>query len=159
VLRRLLSEWVPIRDLLLIIETLSDGVSAQRDLTTLVEMVRMRLGRTIVQGHLNEQGELHVITLDGEIERMVTGRITQMGSELQLPLDISYWQRFISRLSDVMATQGIDSPVILTTANIRYPLANALTKQLPRVTVLSISEVPSTTVVQADISVSLQDAG
>ncbi|MDQ6951116.1 MAG: flagellar biosynthesis protein FlhA [Mariprofundales bacterium] len=159
VLRRLLSEWVPIRDLLLIIETLSDGISDQRDLTTLVEMVRMRLGRSIIQEHLNEQGELHVITLDGEIERMVTERVSQMGSELLLPLDISYWERFISRLSDVMSSQGVDAPVLLTTAAIRYPLAHALTKQISRVTVLSISEVPSNTVVQADVSVSLHDAG
>ncbi len=159
VLRRLLAEWVPIRDLLLIIETLSDGMSDQRDLTTLVEMVRMRLGRNIVQQHLNEQGELHVLTLDGEIEQMITERVSQQGSELALPLDIHYWQRFVTRLSDVISRQGIDAPVLLTTAGIRYPLANALLKLLPRITVLSISEVPSTTVVQTDISVSLRDAG
>ncbi|MDX8410089.1 MAG: flagellar biosynthesis protein FlhA [Mariprofundales bacterium] len=159
VLRRLLAEWVPIRDLLLIIETLSDGMSDQRDLTTLVEMVRMRLGRNIIQTHLNEQGELHVLTLDGEIEQMVTERVSQQGSELALPLDINYWQRFVTRLSDVISRQGMDAPVLLTTAGIRYPLANALLKLLPRITVLSISEVPSTTVVQTDISVSLRDAG
>ncbi len=159
VLRRLLREWVPIRDLLLIVETLADGMSEQRDLTTMVEMVRMRLGRTIVESHANEQGELHVITLDGEIEQMMTERVSQQGSELPLPLDINYWQRFVTRLNDTIATHGIDSPVILTTGALRYPLANALLKVMNRIAVLSIAEVPSTTVVQAVASVSLRDAG
>ncbi|MDQ6963758.1 MAG: flagellar biosynthesis protein FlhA [Mariprofundales bacterium] len=159
VLRRLLAEWVSIRDLLLIVETLSDAMSEQRDLTTMVEMVRMRLGRSIVEAHVNDQGELHVITLDGEIEQMMTERVTQQGSGLTLPLDINYWQRFVTRLNDLIATQGIDSPVILTTGALRYPLANALLKVMNRITVLSISEVPSTTVVQANASVSLRDAG
>jgi len=159
VLRRLLAEWVSIRDLLLIVETLSDAMSEQRDLTTMVEMVRMRLGRSIVEAHVNDQGELHVITLDGEIEQMITERVTQQGSGLALPLEINYWQRFVTRLNDLIATQGIDSPVVLTTGALRYPLSNALLKVMGRITVLSISEVPSTTVVQANASVSLRDAG
>ncbi len=159
VLRRLLAEWVPIRDLLLIIETLADAMSEQRDLTTMVEMVRMRLGRTIVASLVDEQGELHVITLDGEIEQMMTERVNQQGSGLQLPLDIDYWQRFVTRLNDLIASNGIDAPVILTSGLLRYPLANALLKVMNRITVLSIAEVPSSTVVQADASVSLRDAG
>ncbi|RMH51206.1 MAG: flagellar biosynthesis protein FlhA [Zetaproteobacteria bacterium] len=157
VLRRLLAEWVPIRDLLLIIETLADAMSEPRDLTTMVEMVRMRLGRTIVARLVDEQGELHVLTIDGEIEQMMTERVSQQGASLQLPLEINYWQRFVTRLNDLVASRGIDAPVLLTSATLRYPLANALLKVMDRITVLSIAEVPPDMVVQADGTVSLRD--
>ena len=76
VLRQLLTEWVPIRDLLLIIETMADNLGEHRDVQSMVEAVRTRLGRSIVQRFLNENNELIVLTLDSELEQMMTERQT-----------------------------------------------------------------------------------
>jgi len=159
VLRALLSEWVPIRDLLLIVETLADGVSEQRDVTTLVEMVRFRLGRTIVQKYQNEQGELAVFTLDGELEHMMMERVTQPGGASMLPLEIQYWQRFVMRFNELASQQGVDVPVLLTTPQLRPLLSESLRKVMGRVAVISVGEVPSDMNVSTLSSVSLHDAG
>jgi len=159
VLRALLSEWVPIRDLLLIVETMADGMSEQRDVSLLVEMVRFRLGRTIVQRYQDGQGELAVFTLDGELEQMMMERVTQPGGASMLPLEIQYWQRFVMRFNEVAAQQNIDVPVLLTTPQLRPLLSQSLSKVMGRVAVISVSEVPSDMGVKTLASLSLRDAG
>ncbi|MDQ6994675.1 MAG: flagellar biosynthesis protein FlhA, partial [Mariprofundaceae bacterium] len=158
VLRALLSEWVPIRDLLLIIETLADGMSEQRDISLLVEMVRFRLGRTIVQRYQDAQGELPVFTLDGELEQMMMERVTQAGGASMLPLEIQYWQRFVMRFNEAAAQQGVDVPVLLTTPQLRPLLSQSLSKVMGRVAIISVSEVPSDMGVKTLASLSLRDA-
>jgi len=159
VLRSLLQEWVPVRDLLLIIEALSDGMTEQRDLTTLVEMVRYRLGRTIVQRYLNAQNELVVFTLDGEIEQMMMERQAQQpGAAALLPLEIQHWQRFVMRFNEAGAQEDVETPVLLTTPQLRPMLAHALGKVMSRVAVLSVSEVPPEMTVKTIRSLGLRDA-
>jgi len=160
VLQRLLAEWVPIRDLLLIIETLADGMAEQRDFNGLVERVRNRLGRTIVQPYLSNQGDLAVFTVDAEVEQMMADRIGQSGAEgMILPLELQHWQRFVTRLNDTMASHDVDTPVILTTPQLRGALSQALSKVMSRIAVLSISEVPPSMSVQTLARLSLRDAG
>ncbi|MBL1353297.1 MAG: flagellar biosynthesis protein FlhA [Zetaproteobacteria bacterium] len=159
VLRALLSEWVPIRDLLLIIETMADGIGEQRDVSLLVEMVRFRLGRTIVQRYQDGQGELPVFTLDGELEQMMMERVMQPGGASMLPLEIQYWQRFVMRFNEIAAQQNVDVPVLLTTPQLRSLLSQSLSKVMGRVAVISVSEVPSDMGVKTLASLSLRDAG
>jgi len=159
VLRALLSEWVPIRDLLLIIETMADGMGEQRDVSLLVEMVRFRLGRTIVQRYQDGQGELPVFTLDGELEQMMMERVMQPGGASMLPLEIQYWQRFVMRFNETAAQQNVDVPVLLTTPQLRSLLSQSLSKVMGRVAVISVSEVPSDMGVKTLASLSLRDAG
>ncbi len=158
VLRSLLSEWVPVRDLMLIIETLSDGMSEQRDLSTLVEMVRHRMGRTIVQRYVNEQGELAVFTLDSELEQMMLERVSQAAGTSLLPLDIHHWQRFVMRFNEAASAQDMDTPVLLTTPQLRPLLAESLSKVMNRVAVLSVAEVPPEMSVKTLSSLGLHDA-
>ncbi|MDX8403356.1 MAG: flagellar biosynthesis protein FlhA [Mariprofundaceae bacterium] len=160
VLQRLLVEWVPIRDLLIILETIADGVTEQRDINGLVERVRRRLGRTIVQPYLSAQGELSVFTLDAEIEKAMAERIGQIGNaDFTLPLELQQWQRFVTRLNDAMGIHDVDTPVVLTTPLLRAPLAQALTKMMSRIAVLSISEIPTNMNVKTLAGLGLRDAG
>jgi len=160
VLQRLLTEWVPIRDLLIILETIADGLSEQRDIHGLVERVRSRLGRSIIQPYLNAQGELSVFTLDSEVEQAMAERIGQSGgAEFSLPLEMQQWQRFIGRMNDAMSTHEVDTPVLLTTPMLRAALAQSLTKMMSRVAVLSVAEIPSNTNVRTIARLGLRDAG
>jgi flagellar biosynthesis protein FlhA len=159
VLQRLLNEWVPIRDLLIILETIADGVTEHRDINGLVERVRTRLGRTIVQPYLSAQGDLSVFTLDSEVERAMVERLAQAGGDFILPLELQQWQRFVMRLNDAMGMHDVDTPVVLTTPQLRMPLAQSLTKVMSRVAVLSIAEIPTNMNVQTLGRVGLNDAG
>ncbi|MDX8396540.1 MAG: flagellar biosynthesis protein FlhA, partial [Mariprofundaceae bacterium] len=159
VLQRLLSEWVPIRDLLLIIETLADYSSGQSEVLALTEQVRTRLGRSIVQRYVDSQGELSVFTLDAELEQLMSERVSQPGmTGIILPLELQQWQRFVMRFNDALASHDMDTPVVLTTPQLRPYLAQALSKVMARVAVLSIGEVPSDMHVQTLTGLSLRDA-
>jgi len=157
VLQRLLAEWVPIRDLMLILEALSDHAGQQLSIDNLVEKVRERLGRTITQRYLNAQGELAVFMLDGELEQRMMERLSQQPG-WSLPLDMAEWQRFMSRLNEVSNQYDVDMPVLLTTPQLRGPLSHALRKVMTRIVVLSIVEIPPQTDVQSLAKVSLYDA-
>jgi len=154
VLQRLLIEWVPIRDLMLILEALSDHAGEQLSIDDLVERVRVKLGRTITQRYLNQQGELAVFMLDGELEQRMGERFSQQQG-WALPLDMPEWQRFIARINEVSSQFDVDIPVLLTTPQLRGHLTRALRKVMNRIAVLSISEVPPQTNIQSLAKVSL----
>jgi len=142
VLQRLLAEWVPIRDLMAILETLADHAGSGGDVDAMVEQVRTRLGRSIVQQYLGEQGELKVFTIDPSLEQTMSDRVA-VQSGLSLPLDVQQWQRFATQMTNTISRNDVDIPVILTSPLLRAPLSHALGRIMPRVAVLSIAEVPA----------------
>ncbi len=157
VLQRLLAEWVPIRDLMLILEALSDHAGQQLNLDELVERVRERLGRTITQRYLNPQGELPVFMLDSELEQRMSERVIQQQG-WSLPLEMAEWQRFMARLNELSSQFDVDMPVILTTPQLRGALSRSLRKVISRIVVLSIAEIPAQTNIQSLARISLYDA-
>ncbi len=157
VLQRLLAEWVPIHDLPIILETLADSPPEQRDVPALVENVRIRLGRNIMQQYLNQQGQLSVFTLDAEIETEMRERLSQY-PDWSLPLDINRWQRFLMRLNNAIEKHDMDVTIIMTTPELRMSLASTLNKTMSRIAVLSITEVPPYITVQTLGSIGLNDA-
>jgi len=157
VLQKLLAEWVPVRDLLIILETLADSPPEQRDVPSLVENVRIRLGPNIIQQYLDQQGQLSVFTLEAELETEMRDRLSQY-PDWSLPLDINRWQRFLMRLNDAIEKHEIDTTIILTTPELRMALADALNKSMARTAVLSIAEVPPYITVHTLGSVGLLDA-
>ncbi len=157
VLQRLLAEWAPIRDLLIILETLADHASEQTDISTLVEKVRIRLGRNIIQQFLDQHGQLAVFTLEAELEQEMADRLSRY-PDWTLPLDIQRWQRFLVRLNNVAAGHDQDTTVILTIPEVRPALSQALGKAMSRVAVLSIAEIPAHTHVQTLGVIGMDDA-
>ncbi|MFQ5356168.1 MAG: flagellar biosynthesis protein FlhA [Mariprofundaceae bacterium] len=157
VLQKLLAEWVPIHDLLMIIETLSDFSTEQPNLQALVEKVRVRLGRNIIQQHLNQQGELGVFTIDAQLEQEMSEHLSHY-SDWASPLDTNRWQRFLTRLNDIISQHDIDTTVILTIPELRPILSASLNKAMARIAVLSIMEVPAHIRVQTMGSIGLSDA-
>ncbi|MDQ6983858.1 MAG: flagellar biosynthesis protein FlhA [Ghiorsea sp.] len=159
VLQRLLAEWVPIRDLLLIVETIADGLNEQLDTQSLVERVRQKLGRSIVQNHLDAHNGLSVFTVDATLEQSMTERLQQSPTNtLPLPLEFQQWQRLLTRFTDLVSSQQVDTPVLLTTPLLRSHLALALGKVMPRVAVLSVAEIPSRVHIHTLAKLGLHDA-
>jgi len=157
VLHQLLAEWVPIRDLLMIVESLADNSGQNLSVNELTERVRIRLGRNIVQQHLNPTGELGVFTIKPDIEQEMGERLEHY-NEWTLPLNINRWQSFLMRLNDAVAEHDLSTTIILTTPELRAPLSASLSKAMARIAVLSIAEIPSYIKVQTLGNIGLQDA-
>ena len=71
VLRGLLRERVPIRDLESILETIGNWATRTKAPEILIEYARNSLARTLCQMNKAEDGKIHCITLDPSIEDLL----------------------------------------------------------------------------------------
>jgi flagellar biosynthesis protein FlhA len=150
VLVALLREQVSIRDLGTILETLLEAASFNKNLIALVEAVRHRLSRTLIVPLLNEQGQLTVVTLDSTIEDECSrGSNLPAAQSLVPPQHVGLARRVIEGLRTSFG-DSISSgpPVLLCSSPGRYYLRRVLEPFLPRVVVLSPSEIPPLTRIQ-----------
>lgn len=144
VLRRLLRERVPIRDLVSILETLADHVKNTQNPEVLNEYARAALAETITKQHADNEGRIQVAVLDGALESHLIQQ-TQKGnmnaSTLGFTPDtVEKMYLSCSRVFEGMIRQGLD-PILLTSPVIRPTLYEFLVPILPEITVLSYNDV------------------
>ena len=150
VLRNLLMEGVPIRDLGTILETLVDALNSTRDPDTLTENVRAALSRTITR-RFCENGQLRAITLDGEVERRIVASLTRNERGIYLAMGPELIQPLISQLAEnIRKFQELgQNPILLTSQVIRVYLSRLLSQYFPNLYVLSFTEIVGTVQIQS----------
>ncbi|RME86547.1 MAG: flagellar biosynthesis protein FlhA [Zetaproteobacteria bacterium] len=142
VLQRLLEEGVPIHDLLRILETIADAASQRLGEDEIVERVRARLGRALVQRFLDAQGRLRAFVLDGALEREIAEGLARTQGE-GLPIPIERWQAVARELQEAANAADLDEPPLIVAPQIRPWLARLMRKAGVRVAVLSSEEIPA----------------
>ena len=159
VLRNLLMEGVPIRDLGTILETLADSLANTRDPDLLTESVRGALSRTITR-RFCENGQLRAITLDGEVERRIVASLTRNEQGIYLAMGPELIQPLISQLAENLRKfQELgQSAVLLTSQVIRVYLSRMLSQYFPNLYVLSFNEIVGTVQIQSIGNVTMQPA-
>ena len=159
ILKNLLMEGVPIRDLGTIIETLVDTMATVRDPDLLTENVRSALSRTITR-RFCDNGQLRAITLDGEVERKIVSSLTRNEQGVYLAMGPELIQPVIAQLADNMKKfQELgQSPILLTSQVIRVYLSRLLAQYFPNLYVLSFNEIVGTVQIQSIGNISLQAA-
>ncbi len=143
VLRGLLAEGVPIKDMVAILEALADAARLSKDVDFLTERVRRRLARLICQPMLTPEGILTVIALDPEVERRLLDTVQETDSGRLLVPEPNLWQRLINQIAQAaerIAAEGAQ-PVVVCSGSLRLPLRRLLSRFLTRLPVLSYDEV------------------
>ena len=151
VLQNLLREQVPIKDLMTIIETMSEYTMQIRDADVLTEYVRQDLGRTITRGYLGDNDLLYVMTLDPKLEELINNSIqrTDHGAFLSLDPNIVYAMvEKIKQLSEKFTIMNA-RPVLLGVPIVRFHLRRLLERFIPRLVLISHNEIPSSVKVQS----------
>ena len=150
VLRNLLKEGVPIRDLGIILETLADALGQNRDIDAATEQVRGALARTINR-RFCEDGQLRVVTLDAEVERKIISSLTRSEQGVYLALGSDLMQQIITQVADYVRkfNELSQPPIILVSQVIRGYFSRMITQFYPNVYVLSFNEVTSSVQIQA----------
>ncbi len=150
VLRNLLKEGVPIRDLGIILETLADALGQNRDIDTATEQVRGALARTITR-RFCEDGQLRVVTLDAEVERKIISSLTRSEQGVYLALGSDLMQQIITQVADYVRkfNELSQPPILLVSQVIRGYFSRMITQFYPNVYVLSFNEVTSSVQIQA----------
>ncbi|MEZ0209637.1 MAG: flagellar biosynthesis protein FlhA [Methylophilus sp.] len=143
VLQNLLNEGVHIRDMRTILETLADHAQYSQDANDLTAMVRVKLGRAIVQDLFPYSDEVTAMTLDGQLERLLLQAL-QNNQSSQNVIEPGIAEK-LSQQTEVAARQqeqmGL-TPVLLVAAPLRQALSRFLRRTVPHLRVLSHDELP-----------------
>jgi flagellar biosynthesis protein FlhA len=142
VLQALLDEDVPIRDLVRIFEALSLSAKTVTDHDPLLEAARAALGPAIAARYAAD-GALTVITLDPRLEQALLESLRPTDSGLQLLIDTGRAESMaeeLNQLAEAAEQRGVN-PVVVCSPQLRLALRRLLQMAVPRLPVLSYSEI------------------
>lgn len=143
VLQNLLEENVPIKDIRSIAETLADNAANSQDVGMLTGVVRVALGRSIVQQISGMTLELPVMTLDPSLEQILHQSI-QNGSGEMTGFEPGLAERLLKALQEQTQRQEIanQAAILIVSAQLRPFMARFVRHAIPGLNVLSFSEIP-----------------
>jgi flagellar biosynthesis protein FlhA len=141
VLQNLLEEGVPVRDTRSIVEAIAEHASRTQDPGELTAVVRVALGRSIVQNLFPGSQEMSVIALDPALERIL---MQAVGSGDAAAIEPSLADTIAAQArtaADEQEAVGLP-PVLLVPAPLRLLLSRFLRRSVSSLRVLSHAEVP-----------------
>ena len=159
VLQNILDESVSVRDMRTIIEVLSTESARTQDADELTAAVRPRLGRMIVQGLVEINDSLPVITLEPSLEQMLHNVLQQSSANQGLIIEPKLAEGLFKALAENTAdveNQGLPA-VLVVSPGIRPWLSKIIRHRLSDLTVLSYSEIPEDQAVKVVATVSIAD--
>lgn len=151
VLRNLLRERIPIRDLSGILEVLANNAGVTRDPDILAEAVRQRMARTISNLYRDPGGYLHVFTIAPQLEAMLRTSLSNVDHGIGLQIGADVAQNLLVRIGDEMEKMAQSGyyPIMLCSREIRLAIRRLVERSLPNLVVLAYSEVNSSTKVKS----------
>ena len=157
ILKSLLREGIPIKDLATILEAVVEASGGTRDIDMITEQVRSALSRTITR-RFCENGQLRVVTLDAEVEKKVLAALTKNDHGVYLALSPDIMQQIIAQLGELRKKFNdlSQTPIVLTSQIIRVYLSRMIAQLYPDVYVLSFHEITSSVQIQAIGNITLQ---
>ncbi len=144
ILQNLLAEGVSIRNLVGILEKVSDHAGVTKNPDELSEYARRALGPQITKPYQAENGGLRAITLDPRLEQQIAQGVRQSATEVALVLEPKLARHVVDTLSKFvqqMLAAG-QPPVVLCAPQIRLAFRRFFESTFADLTVLSYSEVP-----------------
>ncbi len=159
VLRSLLKDGVPIRNMPAILEVLADNPNKIKDPEAMCELVRQRLGRVLCELHADTSGTLHAVTLDPDIESRLATAVGGGSDPNALSVNPAYLQSLMERIGESvgLAAQGGKDVVLLVRSNVRRFLNELVRASLPKLSVLSYNEVVPARAVETQVMVRMED--
>ncbi len=156
ILQMLLREGVPIRQLSAILETLGDYASRSKDPILLTEYVRHRLARAICTRYRDQEGRLHVVTLDPALEDRIRAGFDHNEHGLFVRMAPQAVEATCQKLAREIEklTLAHRHPIVLVSPQIRAALKQMTTPHMPQLIVLSYNEITRDTIVDSAAMVS-----
>ncbi|MFP4150181.1 MAG: flagellar biosynthesis protein FlhA [Nitriliruptoraceae bacterium] len=141
VLRQLLAERVPIRDLARIVEAVANRARETRNVEQLLAAARVAVGATIAS-RLAPRGDLAVITIAPELEGELHERVRDLDGTLQLALEPERLAPLLAQTAQVADSAGGVPTAVVVGQLLRRPLRRALLSAGLDLPVLAYNELP-----------------
>jgi len=150
VLRGLLSEKIPIRDMTTILETIEEHVSHTTDPELLIEYIRAAFSHFISNAYRDKNGNLNAILLSTEVEQKIMESIKESMNIRWLDMNYDEGLEILTNIgNEIKNVREFGMPaVILTSPIIRRFIRKITETNFPGVPVLSYSEITPMTPVK-----------
>ena len=150
VLQNLLDEGVSIRDMRTILDALAEHAPTVTDATELTSLIRLALGRAIIQDIFPGNEELQVIGLDSSLDRVLLQALSNSSG-----LEPGLADSLLREAQSAMARQAqLGLPSVLVVQHpLRVLLARFLRRSLPQLKVLSHAEIPDTRTIKVTATI------
>ncbi|MCX6064885.1 MAG: flagellar biosynthesis protein FlhA, partial [Chloroflexi bacterium] len=151
VLRNLLRERIPIRDLSGILEVLANNATMTRDPHILAEAVRQSMANTISSQYKDENSTLNVFTLAPQLEATLRSALVNSEGSPGFQIDAMMAQRILVKTGEQMEAlaQLGHFPILLCPRELRLAFRRLVEQSLPNLIVMAFSEVGQGTKVKA----------
>ena len=160
VLKELLAEKIPIKDMLTILETISDIAEVTKNVDIITEQVRARLARVITNQYKDDQGVLKLMTFAAMTEQKLLEHLQEREGLKELMLNIGQINALVQKVSDEAAAilqKGVAPVILIVDPSIRRPLHDIFKKFNLDIVVLSHAEVDPSAKFEVLSSINIED--
>ena len=162
VLKNLLKDEIPIRELTAILEALGEHAAKSKNMTFLTEVVRKHLSRTITEQYKDDAGKISAITLEPTLEHQMTSTLRQEADTVNLALPTEMAMDISTQIAEAWKAamaEGKDKIVLLCDSRLRAPLAAMLSRTVPPLPVIAYDEIVLGTEIEPIETISVQQTG
>ncbi len=151
VLKSLLHERVPVKDIVTILETLANFTGSGMGNDFLVGKVREALGRSITALYTEAGGKIHVVSLHPETEVVLMQAARESESSGGVVLDPLFTRSFLGNMENVLRTAYTNGPppILLVPTPIRLFVKRLIEPTYPNLAVMGYTEVASSANIQS----------
>ncbi|WP_295047280.1 flagellar biosynthesis protein FlhA [Sulfurimonas sp.] len=159
VLKALLHEKIPLKDMLSILETIADIAEYTKNVELITEQVRSKLSRIITQMYSGEDGVIRLLTFDTNSEQMMLEKSQEKDGIRNLMLSVGEINQLIQATSakaHELLQKGISPVVIIVDPQLRRGVAEIFERFSLDVVTLSHAEIDSSATFEVMGSISIQ---
>ena len=146
ILKSLLHEKIPLKDMLSILETVADVAEYTKNVDIISEQVRAKLSRIITQMYSGEDGVIRLLTFDTTSEQMMLEKSQEHDGVRNLMLNVGEINALIQATSTKAAEllqKGVSPVVVIVDPQLRRGVAEIFERFSLDVVTLSHAEIDS----------------
>jgi len=146
VLKALLHEKIPLKDMLTILETIADIAEYTKNVELITEQVRAKLSRVITQMYSSQDGVIRLLTFDTNAEQLLLQKSQEQDGSRNLMLNVGEINALIQATSAKAAEilqKGISPVIVIVDPQLRRGVAEIFERFSLDVVVLSHAEIDS----------------
>ncbi|MDO9267035.1 MAG: flagellar biosynthesis protein FlhA [Sulfurimonas sp.] len=158
VLKALLHEKIPLKDMLTILETIADIAEYTKNVDIITEQVRAKLSRIITQMYAGDDGVIRLLTFDTASEQLMLEKSQERDGTRVLLLSVAEINALIQATSAKAAEllqKGISPVVIIVDPQLRRGVAEIFERFSLEVVTLSHAEIDSSATFEVMGSISI----
>jgi flagellar biosynthesis protein FlhA len=159
VLKALLHEKIPLKDMLSILETIADIAEYTKNVEIITEQVRAKLSRVITQMYAGEDGVIRLLTFDTKSEQLMLEKSKEQDGTRNLMLNVGEINQLIQATSKKAAEllqKGVSPVVVIVDPALRKAVAEIFERFSLDVVTLSHAEIDSNATFEVMGSISIE---